>query len=552
MTEIFPKKMTTEDLMASESNLDVDALYRGDSYAGPAFLRQVKQAVLQDGLAKLFADIYGDRDFQTSNLADVLQRIGCDGLVSAVLQKTQGHPVANKLIDRLSHRLALTQEGQKQFQVLKLLYGLNGEPPRTVAEVAALSGQTAKDIKHLSIMMRCRLESEQIRVFVEDTLRLLTAEFGQSPLFETVLAAAQREQAEELKAQRPEILEQRGGLAELENLATRIVGALDYEPSVNVAGQAGTGKTTLALKVTQQLLAQGKRVLFVCHSRFFAQQIQSITRFYSGDLTVSTFHALCHLYAKQADIEIPAFRNNKVFNELFPELLIASMHKRRENAFDAIIVDEGHSLLPNFWRALKFCLKDLQSGAFVYFYDPIIMSLAKNKSAPFAVSDLILSRQLRPNFALVKRPGGLELYEAVGKEEANAAVSRVITDLTNAGLRADEIAILSADAVPKVSANRYTLPRGIKLSATPGDRSRYVLYTSLSSFRALTKRAIVLTMGKEIEEYPLWKQKYLSYLAFSRAEQKLILIGNLRAITMLLPDGINLINPEASVPQFRR
>jgi hypothetical protein len=258
------------------------------------------------------------------------------------------------------------------------------------------------------------------------------------------------------------------------------------------------------------------------------------------------------LYAKQADIEIPAFRNNKVFNELFPELLIAAMHARRENAFDAIVVDEGHSLLPNFWRALKFCLKDPHCGAFVYLYDPIVMALAKNKSAPFAVDEISLTRPLRPNFGLVNHPGGLELFEAIGKDEANAAVSRVIADLTNAGLRADEIAILSADVVPKVSANRYNLPRGIRLAATPGDRNQYVLYTSLSSFRALTKRAIILTLGKEVEELPLWKQKYLSYLAFSRAEQKLVLIGNLKSITMLLPDGLQLINPEAVIPQFRR
>ena len=528
----------------------------------PVFVRQARQELLVEGLGRLLADIYGQRQWpaemsplETSyqQLGFIFESLSFDAMLMVVLRQTYCQPIANKLVDRLAHRLALTAEGQKQFNVIKLQYGLSGDTPVSHADIATMGGMTTKEVKHLSIMMRCRLESDTIRQFVEDTLRLLADEFRNSEAYHKIIAAS-RQFAESGK---PDILQQRAALAELDHKASSIMAELDKNPTVNIEGKAGTGKTTLALKLTAQLLEQGKRVLYVCHSRFLAQHIQSLTRFYEGDLTVSTFHALCHLYAKQADIEIPSFRSNKVFNELFPELLIQAMHIRRENAFDAIIVDEGHSLLPNFWRALKFCLKDLQAGTFIYFYDPLVMGLARNKQAPFAVQNLILNKELRPNFnllnhSLLNHGDSFELYETISKEEANAAVSRVIATLISAGYNTGDIAILSADSVPKVSANRYSLPRGVRLAATPGDRTKYVLYTSLASFRALTKKVIILTVGKEVEDLPSWKQKYLSYLAFSRAEQKLIFIGSLSCVKTLLPEGVSFINPEEFSPQLRR
>jgi hypothetical protein len=261
---------------------------------------------------------------------------------------------------------------------------------------------------------------------------------------------------------------------------------------------------------------------------------------------------MCHLYAKEVGIAIPTYRNNKVFNELFPELLIEAVHKRPDLAFDAIVVDEGHSFLPNFWRALKFCLKDLHGSAFFFFYDPLIMGLAKNKVAPFAVRSVKLTKELRPNFRLPAISGGLEVFEAVTKEESSQALSKALIDLVRQGFRPDEIAILSALDVPKVSQNRSSLPKGLKLAATPGNREKHILYTSLSSFRAMSKKAVILVLEKEVEDMPEWKIKHLSYLAFSRVDQKLILIGNINSIAKVLPSGVKIINPEVFEAQLRR
>ncbi|MBS1990853.1 MAG: DEAD/DEAH box helicase family protein [Cyanobacteria bacterium SZAS LIN-3] len=509
-----------------------------------AYVRQVRQALVLAGLERVLADIYGERGENRLGLSVLLQRLNFDPTTIKALEKTEGHPLANKLVDRLSHRLALTAEGQKQFQILQMLYGLTGEKPRSVSEIAAGLSTSPKDIKHLSIMMRCRLEAEPIRRFVEDSLQFLVRDFEQSELFARSRPRQQNDQGP--------AIDMLSALKQLESTADRLVGNLASEPTVNISGKAGTGKTSLALKVTARLLQQGKRVLFVCHSRFFAQQIQNITSYYPGDLTVSTFHALCHQFARQAEIEIPSYRNNKVFNELFPELLIEAMHKQRENAFDAVVVDEGHALLPNFWRALKFCLKDMQGGSFFYFYDPQILALAKNKSAPFAACNMQLQQELRANFNLTKVEGGLEIFEALTKEEAGQAVSKIVADQLAADIRPDEIVILTTDAHPKISSHQFTLPRGVKLAATLGNREKYILYTSLSSFRALTKKVVILSVGKDIEDLAQWKLNYLSYSAFSRAEQRLFLVGNLRAVACVLPDGIELINPEALEPQLRR
>jgi len=511
------------------------------------FVRQVRQAMLQTGLSRLLCDIYGDRVPQTTTLYSLLERLGVTARTIAALRKTEGHPVANKFLDRISHRLALTAEGQKQFQILKMLYGLSGERPRSAAEIAATLYLPPKDIKHLSILMRCRLEAEAIRTFTEETLLSLIRTFEQSPLYAQIITSTALDVPPPPPAEGPLKLE---AIKKLEAIAIELAQNVDREPTVNISGQAGTGKTSLALKVTAQLLQQGKRVLFACHSRFLSQHVESLTKYYPGDLTVSTFHALCHSFAKAADIEIPSYRNNKVFNELFPELLIAAVHARSEFAFDAIVVDEGHALLPNFWRALKFCLKDHQRGAFFYFYDPLVLGLAKQKRAPFAARAVTLEHSMRPNFALAFN-NGVEVYESLSREETGHVVSRVISDLVDAQTRPDEIVILTTAKVPKVSGNNFNLPRGVKLAATPGSRENHVIYTSLSSYRALTKKVVILLVGKDTEELADWKLDYLSYSAFSRADERLILIGNLRAVNKVLPNGVTLLNPELFEPHLR-
>ncbi len=149
---------------------------------GILYIRQVRQAGLLEGLSRVCADIYGDRSRNPLSLSDLLHRLGVDSVVVSALARTEGQPVANKLLDRLSHRLALTAEGHKQFQILKLLYGLNGDQPKTAAEIAALAAMSLKDVKHLFIMMRCRLESQHVKTFVEVTLKSLVGEFIRSPL----------------------------------------------------------------------------------------------------------------------------------------------------------------------------------------------------------------------------------------------------------------------------------------------------------------------------------------------------------------------------------
>jgi len=536
MTEIFQLSLPAIPAISSSAALN-----------STVYVKQVRQALLQDGMAKLLCDIYGDRSAAPLTLFTLLERMGVATKTVNALRQTEGHPVANKFLDRLSHRLALTAEGQKQFQILKMLYGLTGEKPKAVAEIASSLCTSPKDIKHLSILMRCRLEADPIRAYTEDTLLSLVRLFEQSPLYTQIIAASSSGEESFAPTESGEML---AAIKQLEATADSLMMNIAQEPCVNISGQAGTGKTSLALKVTARLLQKGKKVLFVCHSRFLSQHLESVTKYYPGELSVSTFHALCHSFATKAGIAIPSFRNCKVFNEHFPELLIAAIHTRPEMAFDAIVVDEGHAFLPNFWRALKFCLKDHQQSAFIYFYDPLIMSMAKTKRAPFAGRTLSLDNPMRPTFALANA-NGLEVYEAVSREESAQAVSKVISDLVDAQIRPDDIVLLTTGKPPKVSGHPFNLPKGVKLAATPGNREKHVIYTSLSSFRGLTKKVVILLVGKDTEDLADWKLDYLRYSTFSRADEKLVLIGNLRAINKILPAGVTMLNPEMYDPHLR-
>ena len=146
------------DTLQQIDNDSEDMLYSGTSTflqqaalpaTRPVFVRQARQEVLVEGLGRLLADIYGQRQLgdeasalETSyqQLGTLLENLGYDAMLMVVLRQTYCQPLANKLIDRLTHRLALTAEGQKQFNVIKLQYGLNGDQPVSASDIASMGG----------------------------------------------------------------------------------------------------------------------------------------------------------------------------------------------------------------------------------------------------------------------------------------------------------------------------------------------------------------------------------------------------------------------------
>lgn len=131
----------------------------------------------------------------------------------------------------------------------------------------------------------------------------------------------------------------------------------------------------LAYQKARQLALQGYETLFTCPNKLLADALS----FQAGGLdklTVCHFHQLCYRWGQQAgikDLEDPdgplqeQLPQDYYFQTL-PNALLDAL-KVIPARYDAIIVDEGQDVKPEYWDILQLCIQDPEEGVFYVFYD---------------------------------------------------------------------------------------------------------------------------------------------------------------------------------------
>ena len=136
-----------------------------------------------------------------------------------------------------------------------------------------------------------------------------------------------------------------------------------------ISGGAGTGKTVLATEEAKRCQEKGFRTLFVCYNRGLASAVRRAT----GDvplISVMTFHGLCAEFTRRAGVETPqGVSKMKLFEEVWPELLMQAFETLPNERYDAVIVDEGQDFRPLWWVAVESALNPESHGVLRIFYD---------------------------------------------------------------------------------------------------------------------------------------------------------------------------------------
>lgn len=534
-------------------------------------------------LERMLATIYGSS--KPVSLAEILEKIQCDSLTISLLKHLAFAPICNGLLDGLKQSLTMTDEGKRLFEISQILFGFHGQvsvSSRFSANNGVGSNTTIAvklklspaEVKQSTIRLKARLQAPNVRNLVEQIVRQQLAIFKSSGLCQAMLLQQNSFVASGPVTGEWTVSSKVSAESEIPRQVEKVLTALAKTNRINIVGGTGTGKTAIASEVALALAQAGKKVLMVTHSRLLAAQLRYQHQQYLTELeqkeqhhfsptqrtsaqecstlTISTFHALCHSAAQTANLNPPKSISTRVFNEIFPELLIEATNLQSDLKFDAIVVDEGHSFGASLWRALMHCLKDQANGEFVFCYDPQLLVFNRLSIVPHAATTIELKTSLKPNIDLLASNESTELYEVSTVDEQAETVQFVVDNLLEGGkYHPNEIAILSAN---NEKSHRFKFANGVKVCQQPVKaKSKAILETSLFQFRALTAKVVILIdLFDEVEKLSDWKFQYFCYLVWGRATDKLIIVGREEAMARLLPREVTTLATAEILPSNGR
>ena len=163
-------------------------------------------------------------------------------------------------------------------------------------------------------------------------------------------------------------------LVRLTSDQAQVMDALGLNDHLLIEGNAGTGKTLLAIDFALKRAKQGDKVLYLTFNKNLANNIMGQIE-QKDNLKVINIHAL---FGEYVDVDVATMNENpkKYFAENLPDEFYEyiSMLKKDELAdmqFDLLVMDEGQDIIkPNYLYSLDCLLKGgLEKGHWAIFYD---------------------------------------------------------------------------------------------------------------------------------------------------------------------------------------
>ena len=323
-----------------------------------------------------------------------------------------------------------------------------------------------------------------------------------------------------------------------------ILRALEAVRRAAIAGAAGTGKTVLAMEEANRLAEGGGRTLYVCYNRGLGSEVRR--RMQDGPpVAVMTFHELCAEMADRAGLSRPAgVGERRLFDEVWPELLMDAFERLPGETYDAIIVDEGQDFLPLWWTALESGLGVGGAGLLRIFYDnnQRVYASAVNLPEEVELVPIRLTLNLRNTrriHELVRKHYEGHEIEAVGPEGEEVSWISVDSALD---LRRDvcdcvarlhsvervptgDIAVLAAsDATVELLAPGGQLG-GFPTVRCDQDTGGRIVVDTIRRFKGLERQVVVVAAtGDSVID------QELPYVALSRARTHLVVAGNAKVL----------------------
>ncbi|MEP6595805.1 MAG: NERD domain-containing protein [Ginsengibacter sp.] len=322
----------------------------------------------------------------------------------------------------------------------------------------------------------------------------------------------------------------------------------NYNMRSLIVGDAGTGKTIMALELTRRNILLGKKVALFCfNSKLGIKLSESIIKLIE-DKTCEFYAGTLHSFLFQGSKLKPSLNGNEAnsfYSEILPyDFLIRNDSISEDEKFDLLIIDEAQDLItPNYIEVFDSMLKGgIKSGNWVFLGDFSNQAIYLNDSSlamdqlntrtnftkfpPLKINCRNTQKIALQNTLLTGIPKAeftsrtIEGEEIVNKFPSNnnqiESIEEIIENLLKRTIPLHKITLLS----PKRFENSL-INNSNKVNKW---LSEGLTFNTIHSFKGLENTFIILFDFDEISSI---ESQRLLYVGISRAKQKLYLVLNI-------------------------
>lgn len=347
-------------------------------------------------------------------------------------------------------------------------------------------------------------------------------------------------------------------LVELTQRQYRCVDQIEENRRAIVYGPAGTGKTLLAIRQVEKLIAEQKEVALICYNASIGNWFQSYFSSKPEDKRpkyVGTFHKLLYDVVSKAGISINVpvdeYEKNVFYTETLP-LMAADVLLSNPMEFDEIVVDEAQDLIEEKYIDIFDLLikKGFDLGRWKFFGDFSRQAIYNDKMNGKEMLEMLedrtafvrckLTENCRNTKQICQEIQTITGFEApddlwskvdgppvehktyTSEEEAVEKLEELLLSLDEKHITSDQITILS----PRKKTNSIVSKvEKCKIKDFNYSSVQNVTFSTIQSFKGLENVVIILV---DVDTYDAEK---LMYVALSRARSGLFILESKDAHT---------------------
>lgn len=350
-----------------------------------------------------------------------------------------------------------------------------------------------------------------------------------------------------------------GELAKFVSEQFRALDMVADNDAVLIMGQAGTGKTFLAIEAARREIAQGRTGRLICFNRLLAAELKREVGGLAG-LHVSTFHS--EMLRLAGFTNVPENFSGQFWDSELPELALEGLASSGEDeVLDFLIVDEFQDIAsPKYLDLLDLMVRGgFKHGRYIFFADferqaiysnQDLLTGFKERFPTFSTFRLIencrnlprigfqvnLLGHLTPGYRNFRRQDdGVDpsVRKYVRPDEQDEMLREAVFGLRDDGYDLSEIVVLSplsSESVAETTRDPYLKQILLKVETSNAQRGR-LRYSTIHAFKGLDAPAIILT---DICDTGLQNLDSLLYVGMTRATDRLTVLVESKTLHRLL------------------